>query len=79
MRLLLFPLLFGVLELLPSAALSQSCRATVLRGVSSVIVDYGMFTEAGLPPLDTVAMRTKMELELRGVGLVVTAFSPAIT
>lgn len=62
-----------------ATAFCQSGRPEVLRGIKSLLLDYGIFTTIGLRSLDSVAIRTKMELDLRRAGISVTAFSETVT
>lgn len=57
---------------------AQEPRIRLLHGLAAVVVEVGVFADQSIPSLDSVALRTSLELRLRQSGLRVTTFSSSV-
>lgn len=63
----------------PLRAQASAAQINSLRALPGVVVDYGLFGESGTLELDSVEVRTTLEVELRRNGISAAVFDPKMS
>lgn len=61
-----------------AAAQATAGQVASLRGLPGVVVDYGLYGNAAALGVDSIELRTALEMELRRNGIPTVVFSPTL-